>query len=152
MGSDFGGHRAARCGSRAGAFVHDAGSEIALVPPYWPARNPGPSVWKHGKAAGRMAVTSKEVFERKVRRWLRGPLHTNHPSDHFGTFTILHAPGALPRSHDPTERHLFTCPMRPTRDPPRQEKCAIIYELPNSLAFASNHVFLANAFFSPACH
>src|SRR3984893_18084163 len=51
------------------------GAKLCLffLPPYAPDRNPDELVWKHLKAdtVGRMAVTSKEDFARKVRRSMR---------------------------------------------------------------------------------
>jgi transposase len=65
-------HRA----NKAGAFVQTLEWKLRLffLPPYSPDRNPGGLVWKHLKAdtAGRMAVTSKEDFAKKVRRSMRG--------------------------------------------------------------------------------
>src|SRR5476649_2922349 len=46
---------------------------LFFLPPYSPDRNPDELVWKHLKAdtVGRMAVTSKEDFAKKVRRSMR---------------------------------------------------------------------------------
>src|ERR1700731_892021 len=59
----------------ASAFVQTLGAKLCLffLPPYAPDRNPDELVWKHLKAdtVGRMAVTSKEDFARKVRRSMR---------------------------------------------------------------------------------
>src|ERR1700730_14588907 len=56
-------------------FRANAGCKRCLffLPPYAPDRNPDELVWKHLKAdtVGRMAVTSKEDFARKVRRSMR---------------------------------------------------------------------------------
>jgi len=41
------------------------------VPPYAPDRNPGALVWKHLDADGRMAITGKVDFNRKVRSSMR---------------------------------------------------------------------------------
>src|ERR1700730_2793867 len=60
-------HRA----KKVSAFVQTLGAKLCLffLPPYAPDRNPDELVWKHLKAdtVGRMAVTSKEDFARKVR-------------------------------------------------------------------------------------
>ena len=57
------------------AFVPTLGAKLCLflLPPYAPDRNPDELVWKHLKAdtVGRMAVTSKEDFAKKVRRSMR---------------------------------------------------------------------------------
>src|SRR6202035_4579354 len=59
----------------ASAFVQTLGAKLCLffLPPYAPDRNPDELVWKHLKAdtVGRMAVTSKEDFAKKVRRSMR---------------------------------------------------------------------------------
>src|SRR6202045_3376382 len=64
-------HRA----KKVSAFVQTLGAKLYLffLPPYAPDRNPDELVWKHLKAdtVGRMAVTSKEDFARKVRRSMR---------------------------------------------------------------------------------
>src|ERR1700731_2833225 len=64
-------HRA----KKVSAFVQTLGAKLCLffLPPYAPDRNPDELVWKHLKAdaVGRMAVTSKEDFARKVRRSMR---------------------------------------------------------------------------------
>src|ERR1700724_2979653 len=56
-------------------FRANAGAKLCLffLPPYAPDRNPDELVWKHLKAdtVGRMAVTSKEDFAKKVRRSMR---------------------------------------------------------------------------------
>ena len=53
------------------AFVETLGGKLRLffLPPYSPDRNPDELVWKHLKAdtIGRMAVTGKTDFKRKVR-------------------------------------------------------------------------------------
>ena len=48
-------------------------AELFFLPPYSPDRNPDELVWKHLKAdtVGRMAVTSKEDFAKKVRHSMR---------------------------------------------------------------------------------
>ena len=52
------------------AFVESLGGKLLLffLPPYSPDRNPDELVWKHLKAdtVGRMAVTSKSDFKKKV--------------------------------------------------------------------------------------
>ena len=57
------------------AFVQTLGGKLRLffLPPYSPDRNPDELVWKHLKAdtVGRMAVTSKGDFARRVRRAMR---------------------------------------------------------------------------------
>ena len=57
------------------AFVQTLDGKLRLffLPPYSPDRNPDELVWKHLKAdtVGRMAVTSKDDFARKVRRAMR---------------------------------------------------------------------------------
>jgi transposase len=57
------------------AFVESLGGKLRLfyLPPYSPDRNPDELVWKHLKAdtVGRMAVTEKEDFKRKVRSSMR---------------------------------------------------------------------------------
>lgn len=57
------------------AFVESLGGKLLLffLPPYSPDRNPDELVWKHLKAdtVGRMAVTEKEDFKRKVRSSMR---------------------------------------------------------------------------------
>src|ERR1700730_6664791 len=64
-------HRA----KKVSAFVQTLGAKLCLffLPPYAPDRNPDELVWKHLKAdtVGRMAVTSKEDFAKKVRRSMR---------------------------------------------------------------------------------
>src|SRR3984893_10789352 len=64
-------HRA----KKVSAFVQTLDEKLCLffLPPYAPDRNPDELVWKHLKAytVGRMAVTSKEDFARKVRRSMR---------------------------------------------------------------------------------
>jgi transposase len=64
-------HRA----KKVSAFVQTLGGKLCLffLPPYAPDRNPDELVWKHLKAdtVGRMAVTSKEDFAKKVRRSMR---------------------------------------------------------------------------------
>src|ERR1700724_2402918 len=64
-------HRA----KKVSAFVQTLRAKLCLffLPPYAPDRNPDELVWKHLKAdtVGRMAVTSKEDFARKVRRSMR---------------------------------------------------------------------------------
>jgi transposase len=47
--------------------------QLFYLPPYSPDRNPDELVWKHLKAdtAGRMAVTSRDGFKRKVRSSMR---------------------------------------------------------------------------------
>src|ERR1700687_1132707 len=64
-------HRA----KKVSAFVQTLGAKLCLffLPPYAPDRNPDELVWKHLKAdtVGRMAVTSKEDFSKKVRRSMR---------------------------------------------------------------------------------
>jgi transposase len=56
-------------------FVESLGGKLRLffLPPYSPDRNPDELVWKHLKAdtVGRMAVTEKEDFKRKVRSSMR---------------------------------------------------------------------------------
>jgi OpgC protein len=46
------------------------GSKLRLYfrPPYAPERKPDALVWKHRKAAGRMAVIATDDFAKKVRR------------------------------------------------------------------------------------
>ena len=57
------------------AFVETLGGKLRLffLPPYSPDRNPDELVWKHLKAdtVGRMAVTGKDDFKRKVRSSMR---------------------------------------------------------------------------------
>ena len=57
------------------AFVESLGDKLRLffLPPYSPDRNPDELVWKHLKAdtVGRMAVTGKDDFKRKVRSSMR---------------------------------------------------------------------------------
>src|SRR5208282_2854946 len=57
------------------AFVETLGGKLRLffLPPYSPDRNPDELVWKHLKAdtVGRMAVTGKTDFKRKVRSSMR---------------------------------------------------------------------------------
>jgi transposase len=57
------------------AFVETLGGKLRLffLPPYSPDRNPDELVWKHLKAdtIGRMAVTGKTDFKRKVRSSMR---------------------------------------------------------------------------------
>ena len=57
------------------AFVEILGGKLRLffLPPYSPDRNPDELVWKHLKAdtVGRMAVTGKTDFKRKVRSSMR---------------------------------------------------------------------------------
>src|ERR1700730_1554463 len=64
-------HRA----KKVSAFVQTLGAKLCLffLPTYAPDRNPDELVWKHLKAdtVGRMAVTSKEDFAKKVRRSMR---------------------------------------------------------------------------------
>jgi transposase len=64
-------HRA----KKTAAFVETLGGKLRLffLPPYSPDRNPDELVWKHLKAetVGRMAVTSKDDFQRKVRSSMR---------------------------------------------------------------------------------
>ena len=64
-------HRA----KKTAAFVDTLGGKLRLffLPPYSPDRNPDELVWKHLKAdtVGRMAVTGKDDFERKVRSSMR---------------------------------------------------------------------------------
>jgi transposase len=64
-------HRA----KKTAAFVDDLGGKLRLffLPPYSPDRNPDELVWKHLKAdtVGRMAVTGKDDFKRKVRSSMR---------------------------------------------------------------------------------
>jgi len=59
------------------AFVETLNGSLRLVylPPYSPDRNPDELVWKHLKAdtIGRMSVTSKDDFKRKVRSSMRRP-------------------------------------------------------------------------------
>ena len=47
--------------------------QLFYLPPYSPDRNPDELVWKHLKAdtVGRMAVTSRDGFKRKVRLSMR---------------------------------------------------------------------------------
>lgn len=65
-------HRA----KKVSAFVKSLGGRLRLffLPPYAPDHNPDELVWKHLKAdtVGRMAVTSREDFEKKVRSSMRG--------------------------------------------------------------------------------
>jgi DDE superfamily endonuclease len=46
---------------------------LFFLPPYSPDRNPDELVWKHLKSdtTGRMAVTGKNDFQRKVRSSMR---------------------------------------------------------------------------------
>jgi transposase len=64
-------HRA----KKVSAFVQTLGGKLRLffLPPYSPDRNPDELVWNHLKAdtVGRMAVTSKENFEKKVHGSMR---------------------------------------------------------------------------------
>jgi transposase len=61
------------------AFVATLGGKLRLffLPPYSPDRNPDELVWKHLKedTIGRMAVTSREDFENKVRSSMRNLQH-----------------------------------------------------------------------------
>ena len=59
------------CGRRWDCGRAGAGGCARLLPPYAPDRNPGALVWKHLEAAGRMAVTGKDDFKRKVRSSMR---------------------------------------------------------------------------------
>ena len=56
-------------------FVESLKGKLQLfyLPPYAPDRNPDELVWKHLKAdtVGRMAVTSRDGFKRKVRSSMR---------------------------------------------------------------------------------
>jgi hypothetical protein len=120
-------------------------------PNFWPAP---PTAGQRGRHA-KICKTQRGWGTSRNRLGLRGPQppRGHAPaiyiavsptpiirSGHLGAFTFLHAPHALPRSHDPTcGRHLFSCPKRLTRDRPRRENCALIYERINSLAFAANH-------------
>lgn len=65
-------HRA----KKVSAFVKSLGGRLRLffLPPYAPDHNPDELVWKHLKAdtVGRMVVTSREDFEKKVRSSMRG--------------------------------------------------------------------------------
>ena len=65
-------HRA----KKVSVFVESLGGRLRLffLPPYAPDHNPDELVWKHLKAdtVGRMAVTSREDFEKKVRSSMRG--------------------------------------------------------------------------------
>jgi transposase len=51
------------------AFVETLGEWLFFLPPYSPDRNPDGLAWKHPKAdkLGRMAVSGKDDFKRKVR-------------------------------------------------------------------------------------
>ena len=64
-------HRAKKTKS----FVESLGGKLRLyfLPPYSPDRNPDELVWKHLKAdtVGRMAITDKQDFSRKVRSSMR---------------------------------------------------------------------------------
>ncbi len=64
-------HRA----KKVSAFVQTLSGKLRLffLPPYSPDRNPDELVWKHLRAdtVGRMVVTSKDDFARKVRRAMR---------------------------------------------------------------------------------
>ncbi|MGH6811351.1 MAG: transposase [Methylocella sp.] len=64
-------HRA----KKAAAFVETLGGKLRLyfLPPNSPDRNPYESVWKHLKpdTVGRMAITGKDDFNRKVRSSMR---------------------------------------------------------------------------------
>jgi transposase len=64
-------HRAKKVSS----FVQTLGGKLRLffLPPYAPDRNPDELVWKHLKAdtVGKMAITSKDDFEKKVRGSMR---------------------------------------------------------------------------------
>ena len=64
-------HRA----KRTKAFVDSLDGKLRLffLPPYSPDRNPDELVWKHLKAdtVGRMAITDKEDFSKKVRSSMR---------------------------------------------------------------------------------
>ncbi len=65
----------ARRAKKVSAFVTTLGGKLRLffLPPYAPDHNPDELVWKHLKAdtAGRMAVTSREDLEKKVRGSMR---------------------------------------------------------------------------------
>ncbi|MGH6821474.1 MAG: IS630 family transposase, partial [Methylocella sp.] len=64
-------HRA----KKTAAFVETLGGKLRLffLPPYSPDRNPDELVWKHLKAdtVGRMTITGKDDFKRKVRSSMR---------------------------------------------------------------------------------
>ena len=64
-------HRA----NKTAAFVATLGGKLRLflLPPYSPDRKPDELVWKHLKSdtVGRMAVTDKDDFQRKVRSSMR---------------------------------------------------------------------------------
>jgi transposase len=68
-------HASTHRARKASAFVQTLGRKLRLLflPPHAPDRNPGELVWKHLKAdtVGRMAVTSKGDFARRVRRAMR---------------------------------------------------------------------------------
>jgi len=44
---------------------------LFFLPPYAPDRNPGTLVGKHLEADGRMALTGKDYFNRKLRSSMR---------------------------------------------------------------------------------
>jgi hypothetical protein len=120
-------------------------------PNFWPAPPTAGQRGRHAKFCRLRAVGGRPgtglAFGRPNRHagtrqpsLYRGLPRAYHSSGHLGAFAFLHTPRALPRSHDPTcGRHLFACPKRLTRDRPRRENCALIYERINSLAFAANH-------------
>ena len=60
-------------------FVQTLGGKLRLffLPPYSPDRNPDELVWKHLKAdtVGRIAVTSKDDFAKKVREAMSDDIH-----------------------------------------------------------------------------
>jgi Predicted nucleotide-binding protein containing TIR-like domain len=60
-------------GFMAALWLHHGSSRLFFLPPYSPDRNPDELVWKHLKAdtVGRMAVTGKTGFKRKVRSSMR---------------------------------------------------------------------------------
>jgi hypothetical protein len=62
-------HRA----KKTAAFASTPGGNLRLffLPPYAPDRNPDPLVGEHLEAAGRMALTGQDDFNRKVRSSMR---------------------------------------------------------------------------------
>src|ERR1035441_1553116 len=100
------------------AFVETLGSKLRLffLPPYSPDRNPDELVWKHLKAdtVGRMAVTGKEDFMKKVRsRHQHARPRQTHRRQHPA---ILHQRG-LRRPHRPPADRGIPRQRQPARSP-----------------------------------
>jgi transposase len=75
-------HGPAHRAKKTAAFVDTLGGKLRLffLPPYSPDRNPVELVWKHLKAdtVGRIAVTGKDVFKRKMRSSKTTPQKSAH--------------------------------------------------------------------------